>query len=104
MKIAVAAFYLLNALTSTVDRMSDQLYEKGNVVSLLMLNADRDMYQAQTAFMAVAFRQLDAGAREAALASYEENLQQTKDRLHQAFSLVKKAGWTAWRTPAAASR
>lgn len=84
---AVAAFYLLSTLSSTVDRLSDRLYEKGSAITQLMLNADRDLYQALTGYLSVVLRQSDAE-----LANYEENLQQTKDRITTAKDLIEQSG------------
>lgn len=89
---AVASLYLLSTLSSTVDRLSDRLYEKGSIITQLMLNADRDLYQALTAYMSITLRESDAASREAALASYQENLQQTKDQIITAKGLIEQGG------------
>ena len=89
---AVAALYLLSTLSSTVDRLSERLYEEGSGITQLVLNADRDLYQAMTGLLNVTLRQLDADTREAYAASYEENLQQTKERIYETKALIEKSG------------
>ena len=78
---AVASFYLLDTLSSTVERLSDRLYWKGNVISDFTLNADRDFYQALVAYMTLTSGQSDAAAREAALTEYADNLQEIRERI-----------------------
>jgi methyl-accepting chemotaxis protein len=88
----VAAVYLLNAFSSTVDRMSDRLYEHGSEIMQTMLNADRDLYQALTAYMSALLRQSDATARETAIASYQVNIHQTIDNVAVVKQLIEEGG------------
>lgn len=97
---AVAALYLLSTLSSTVDRLSDRLYEKGSEITQHMLTADRDLYQALTAYQSVTLRESDAESREAALASYEENVQQTIDQITLAKGRIEQGGLQDMKHPA----
>ena len=92
MLFAIASLYLLSTLSSTVDRLSDRLYETGNGITQLVLNADRDLYQALTSFLSATLGQSDAGSRETALESYKENLRQTKDHLMAVKGLIEQGG------------
>lgn len=72
---AVAALYLLNTLSSTVDRLSDRLYEKGSEITQHALNADRDLYQALTAYLSITLKRSDLQLQDKALENYKENLE-----------------------------
>jgi len=58
----------------------------------LMLGADRDLYQALTAYMTLTMRSLDFESRQAYLASHEENIRQTKEQIARARQLIGEAG------------
>ena len=89
---AVAAFYLLGTLSSTVNRLSDRLYEHGSVITDLVLNADRDLYQALTAYMALTTGSGSTDTLNNAQASYDENVRQTRERLAAARERIDQAG------------
>ena len=84
----LASFYLLDVLRGTVDRMSERLYEQGSVISTLVLNADRDLYQALTSYILVVSGLTAESAREATLADYEKKLRQSIDQMSAAKVLI----------------
>ena len=81
---ACAALYLLNLHSNTVDEFSEDLYDSGSQVSSLVLNADRDMYQAYSDYLIIISPTSDAKAKEAAIKDFGDNLKQIQDRLAQA--------------------
>jgi len=89
---AVAAFFLLGTLSSTVNRLSDRLYDQGSVITQLMLNADRDLYQALTAYLVLTTGQADTSTLNSAQANYELNVEQTLERLAAAKERIDRAG------------
>ena len=95
----LAALYLLSALSSTVDRMSDRLFEKGSGITELVLNADRDLYQALTGYLSAAVVYSDPASREAAVADYTENLQQSRDLISAAKALIEEGGLQDLQNP-----
>lgn len=88
----IEAVYLLGALSSTVDRLSVRIHEQAGAAAQLMLGADRDLYQALTAYMTLTMRSLDFESRQAYLASHEENIRQTKEQIARARQLIGEAG------------
>jgi len=84
--------YLLSSLSSTVDRLSDRLYETGSEIMRLMLNADRDFYQSRVGFMSATVKSSNGSSLKAVIASYEENLGQTKDNVAAAKALIEERG------------
>jgi len=89
---AVAALYLLNTLSSTVDRLSDRLYEKGSEITQHALNADRDLYQALTAYLSITLKRSDLQLQDKALENYKENLEQSRNLLNTARAEIEQAG------------
>ncbi|MBO9600790.1 MAG: methyl-accepting chemotaxis protein [Cohnella sp.] len=81
---ACAALYLININSKTIDDFSENLYESGSQVSTLVLNADRDMYQAYNAYLIVVSPSSDAKQKEAAIKDFGDNLKQIQERLAKA--------------------
>lgn len=86
---AVTSVYLLGENRSTIGMLSERLYERGSEVSTLVLNADRDLYQALTAYLTAQSAGTDAEAKKAAIADYEENVGQVNERLRSAMDLIR---------------
>lgn len=84
---AVTAVYLLQLNSSNIDRMTKLLYDTTYKSSDLVLNADRDMYQALTAYQSL---QLGGNGsdKDALLKDYQENVAQVNDRLKQTVALI----------------
>ena len=66
--------------------LSDQTYQ----VTQLILNADRDLYQSQEGIYLLSNPALDAEGKGNAVKAYSDNLQQVKDRVGQAMTIMEK--------------
>ena len=84
--VAVISVFSLNKLSDDSEQIAKRYL---NAVSLT-LNADRDLYQAQTALQDAIIR---AGMRgqaiDAEIADFKDNAQQALDRMNQARSIVQ---------------
>ncbi len=80
---AVSQIYMQN----NSDNLIKKLHTEANQTSQLLLNADRDFYQALVAEMDMQSSQNPEGIKKAK-ASFEENLQQTQDRVNQAKEII----------------
>lgn len=81
-------FYLLSEQRSMLEEMSDQIYETTNKVDSLILNADRDMYQAFQAYLKVESGTLDQAGAEAAREEMAENINQVEERVGEAKAIL----------------
>lgn len=81
-------FYLLSEQRSMLEEMSDQIYETTNKVDSLILNADRDMYQAFQAYLKVESGTLDQAGAEAAREEMAENIKQVEERVGEAKAIL----------------
>ncbi|MDF2937235.1 MAG: methyl-accepting chemotaxis protein [Paenibacillaceae bacterium] len=82
------SFYLLGENQKDTGSLTTSLYDVTNKSTSLVLNADRDMYQALTAFQLLASGSLSADERTRELASLQENIDQTNDRIKQATEIM----------------
>ncbi|MFC5701841.1 methyl-accepting chemotaxis protein [Cohnella faecalis] len=89
---ATTSVYLLTLNSSNINHLSDTLFETGNRSSSLVLNADRDMYQALTSYMTAISESSDDKKRDAAVKDFQENVGQVNDRLQQAITIVHDQG------------
>lgn len=79
------------------------LYDETFVSTALILNADRDFYQAVTAEKDLLAGGLTADEKEALKGDYNENAQQVRDRMIQAVDNIKANSvlYTQFRHPSA---
>jgi len=89
---ATTGIYLLQMNSSNIDRLNDTLYTTSNRSITLVLNADRDMYQALTAYQRLSSPFVSPEDKEKAKAEFAENVQQTNDRIDQALQIVTEQG------------
>jgi len=100
---ATTGIYLLQMNSSNIDRLNDTLYTTSNRSITLVLNADRDMYQALTAYQRLSSPFVSPEDKEKAKAEFAENVQQTNDRIDQALQIVTEQGIAHLTHPDAAS-
>jgi methyl-accepting chemotaxis protein len=86
---------LLQSNLSDVNRITNVLQEATNRPTSLVLNADRDLYQALLAFHTHAA----AKDKQASLASFEENVKQANDRVQEAYLILKQHALTELKHP-----
>ncbi len=84
----LTSFYLLNQNKHDIGSLSTSLYEVTNKSTSLVLNADRDMYQALTAYQLLVSGSLSAAERTRELEALQENIDQTNDRIKQAAEIM----------------
>lgn len=88
--LLILAVYSNSALNRMYSELTDRLYHEAHQTDYWLLNADRDFYQA-----AVAQRSIMAGGTgehlEQAKADYQENMQQTGERVKQARDILESS-------------
>ncbi|WP_054027997.1 methyl-accepting chemotaxis protein [Bacillus sp. FJAT-28004] len=89
---AFTGLYLLKEQRSVLNDMTDRIFETSNQVDTLILNADRDMYQAYQAYLRVESGTLDQTNADAARAELAENLKQVEDRVGEAQTILYEKG------------
>lgn len=89
---AFTGLYLLNEQWRVLNDMTDRIYETSNQVDTLVLNADRDMYQAYQAYLRVESGTLDQVNADAARAELAENIKQVEDRVGEAQAILYEKG------------
>lgn len=85
---AFTGLYLLGEQRSILVEMSDQIYETSNKVDTLVLNADRDMYQAYQAYLKVESGTLDQAQADAARDEMAVNIKQVEERVGEAQTIL----------------
>lgn len=83
--ISVASLLYLN---HTINRLSDSLFKEVYENSELILNADRDLYQADNALLTAISSNLSEAEREDHINEFKENNLQAQDRVRQAGSNI----------------
>lgn len=84
----LTSLYLLNQNRNDTGSLSTSLYDVTNKSASLVLNADRDMYQALTAYELLVSGSLSASERTRQLEDMQENIDQTKERVNQAAGIM----------------
>ncbi|WP_028611194.1 methyl-accepting chemotaxis protein [Paenibacillus harenae] len=84
--------YLINEQKTMMEEMTNEIYETSHTIGSLVLNADRDMYQAFQAYLKVESGSLDQAQTEAALSELTENMKQTADRMGEAYRIITDKG------------
>ncbi|MFD0960276.1 methyl-accepting chemotaxis protein [Paenibacillus chungangensis] len=82
--------YLLGENRAIFVQMSSSIYESTAKVESLILNADRDMYQAYVAYLRLESGNAQASEQEANLADLTENRNQVFNRVEEAKALLDK--------------
>ncbi|OMF22747.1 hypothetical protein BK133_25495 [Paenibacillus sp. FSL H8-0548] len=85
---AVSGFYLLGQQRSVFTEMKEEIYETTNQVDKLVLNADRDMYQAYQAYLKIESGTLDQPEADAAREELAENIKQVEERIGEAQKIL----------------
>jgi methyl-accepting chemotaxis protein len=86
------SFFLLRLNDTNVKDLTSSLYETTEQSTSLILNADRDMYQGLLAYQLVASGTLNATDRAAQIVVTQENIEQTKERVDKAYTILKQKG------------
>lgn len=92
---AGTSLYLLGEQKAVYDEMKTDVLDKMSSMNTLILNADRDMYQADMAYLLLETGKLDTAAYEAALTDLTENYQQAIDRVAEAKGHAESSGLMA---------
>lgn len=86
---AVTSVYLLNKNSADIKQLQQTLYETSYKAQSYVLNADRDMYQALTAYQALHINNAGAQADGKALHDeFNENVAQVEERVSKAQALL----------------
>ncbi|WP_138751891.1 methyl-accepting chemotaxis protein [Paenibacillus sinopodophylli] len=85
-------FYLLDQQGSNFNQMKDEIYETSSRVDSLILNADRDMYQAYQAYLRIESGTLDQATADAAREDLALNIKQVDERVTEAQTILFKKG------------
>ncbi|TFE22803.1 methyl-accepting chemotaxis protein [Cohnella luojiensis] len=91
---ASTAVYLLQLNSSNIGKLTRILYETSNRSTTLVLNADRDMYQALSAYQKMQSAYVTPADKESAHKDLKENVSQANDRIGQALEIIKEQGLT----------
>ncbi len=102
-KLALLAFIPLLLYTGTsfvmveeqrglYENVSEQVFETGNLIQELVLNADRDMYQSYVAYLKIESGMLSGEELDLQVKDLNDNLQQVEDRMGQAMGLIRDNG------------
>ncbi|MBD3918047.1 methyl-accepting chemotaxis protein [Paenibacillus sp. PR3] len=89
--IGTSIYYPLY-VNSTVDKLKQQLYITSYSANNQIMNADRDVYQALSAFTFIDLGNPKGPERDNAMKDVKENIQQANDRMASARQLMEKAG------------
>jgi methyl-accepting chemotaxis protein len=93
--LMIISALLLRSNSADVNRIASVLQETTNRPTSLVLNADRDLYQALLAYQSYS-SSLD---KKASYASFEENAKQANDRVQEAYQILKLHGLTDLKHP-----
>lgn len=89
--IVVLIYFFFMTTVGISDTMAKMLYDEVQVSTSLILNADRDFYQAYVAQEKFLHDEtLSADEKKAEFDSYSENMQQTKERIAGAVEILKQ--------------
>lgn len=91
---ATTSIYLLQLNSSNINMLTSALYDTSNRATTLVLNADRDMYQAYSAYQQLQSTYVSQADKDAAAIDFTENVQQVDDRIQQALDILDKENLT----------
>ncbi|UKS24958.1 methyl-accepting chemotaxis protein [Paenibacillus sp. HWE-109] len=89
------SIYLLQQSKTNTDVLASSLYETTDKSTSLILNADRDMYQALTAYQLLVSGTLGPEEKTKQLKDLKDNIDQTNSRVGQAYDILKGKGLLA---------
>ncbi|WP_419872902.1 methyl-accepting chemotaxis protein [Candidatus Pristimantibacillus sp. PTI5] len=81
---AFTGLYMLGEQRAILEEMTEQIYATTNKVDTLILNADRDMYQAYQAYLKVESGSLDKVSADSAREELAANIKQVDERVSEA--------------------
>lgn len=88
----LTSLYLLDHQSKNFDELKHEIYDTASRVNTLVLNADRDMYQAYTAYLKVESGALNDTEKAAEIEEVTTNLTQARDRLTEASEILAQTG------------
>ncbi|MCR5676263.1 MAG: hypothetical protein K6G16_11195 [Lachnospiraceae bacterium] len=90
--IVVLVIFAGSEIRKTADEVSEVYYDTLFQTSSLLINADRDLYQADVVVVQVLLARdyIPEGDFDSLVADYEENVQQVRDRVSQADAIAKQ--------------
>ncbi|MBH5316871.1 HAMP domain-containing protein [Paenibacillus sp. GSMTC-2017] len=88
---ALASLYLLSEEKEVFEELSSSIYETSNQVSMLVLNADRDMYQSYSAYLQLESGVLNKTQFETAKKEMKANQEQAVERVAAAREILESA-------------
>ncbi|MCR2803668.1 methyl-accepting chemotaxis protein [Paenibacillus soyae] len=92
---AGTGIFQLGEQKSVYNEMKTDVVDKMSRIESLILNADRDMYQASMSYLLLETGKLDAEAKNANLTELSENYRQALDRVAEAKMLAETSGLMA---------
>ncbi|MBD0379722.1 methyl-accepting chemotaxis protein [Paenibacillus sedimenti] len=87
---AGTSVFLLQLNVSNASKLKSSLYETTNKSTSIILNADRDMYQALTAYQLLVSGTLSTEDKAKQLKSFQDNIKQANDRVNKATSILSE--------------
>jgi methyl-accepting chemotaxis protein len=84
----ISSYFLLQLNDNNTQNLTGSLYDTTGRATSLILNADRDMYQALVASLVIS-NSTDSQEREKEYADFEENVQQANERVAQATEIIR---------------
>ncbi|WP_052350282.1 methyl-accepting chemotaxis protein [Paenibacillus gorillae] len=87
-----SGLYLLGELEKTNTKMSQDVYEVSNRTTTLVLNADRDLYQALSAYQYLTEDEISSADKEKWDKDLELNIKEAKERLAAAKGIMETNG------------
>lgn len=85
----LSSLYYLNGQQQIVHTMTEEIYDTSNQVNSLILNADRDMYQAYQAYLKVESGTLNTAETDEARKELAENIAQVSERVGKANVIIE---------------
>jgi methyl-accepting chemotaxis protein len=89
---AGTAVFLIQLNSSNIKKLTTVLYDTTYTSTALILNADRDMYQALSAYQQLSSQYVSPEDKEKAKTSFGENVVQAKERIEHAHRIVIDQG------------
>jgi methyl-accepting chemotaxis protein len=87
---AGTAIYLLQLNSSNITKLTNVLYETTNRATTLVLNADRDMYQAFSGYQRIQSQFFSEQDKDLVVKDFNENVTQVNERIQQALHILKE--------------
>ncbi|GEM_PF-3176397 len=89
--IVGSSAYLMQTLQTTSEKLEKELYDELYYATFYLLNADRDFYQAEQAFMSMQASSAMTGEQQAAwTADFQENAAQVVERMNLAKGILSE--------------